>query len=271
MKIKNHNKVYNYLSRQYLPVWLTIIIGSLLSGIGFAVIRNWESQKISIEFQSLASDRVHQLEEKIRQEIDVLLSLKSFYQSSQEVNREEFKQFVSSFLARMPSIQALEWIPHVTASEREKYELRAQKDGYSNFQFTQHNEVGKIVRARLKAEYFPVYFVEPYQGNEKALGFDLSSNPNHLAALEKARDTGEAIATAKTKLVQKTEDTDGFLIFQPIYQKQSINNSVADFRKNLQGFVLGVFNIKKIFENSLDKFYTQGDQFDIYIYDSSAI
>ncbi|WP_426547505.1 CHASE domain-containing protein [Dapis sp. BLCC M126] len=249
---------------------MTIIIGTLLSGIGFAVVRNWESQKISIEFQSLALDKVHQLEDEIRQEIDVLLSLKSFYQSSQEVNREEFKQFVSHFLSRMPSIEALEWVPHVPANEREKYEFKAQKDGYSNFQFTQHNEVGKIIRARLKAEYFPVYFVEPYQGNEKALGFDLSSNANGLEALEKARDSGEAIATAKIKLVQKTEGINGFLIFQPIYQKESINNSVADFRQNLQGFVVGVFSLEKLLEKSLDNFSTQGDEFDIYIYDTSA-
>ncbi len=270
MNKNTYKQAKNNLFKQYLPVWLTIIIGTLLSGIGFTLVRNWESQKISIEFQSLALDKVHQLEDKIRQEIDVLLSLKSFYQSSQEVNREEFQQFVSSFLARMPSIQALEWIPYVTASEREKYELRAQKDGYSNFQFAQHNEVGKIVRASLKAEYFPVYFVEPYQGNEKALGFDLSSNPSRLKALEKARDTGKAIATAKIKLVQKTESTNGFLIFQPIYQKQSINNSIPDFRQNLQGFVVVVFNIKKLIEKSLDHFPTQGNQFEIYIYDTSA-
>ncbi|NEQ40309.1 MAG: hypothetical protein F6K40_30360 [Okeania sp. SIO3I5] len=271
MKTKNYNKVDNYLSKQYLPVWLTIIIGTLLSGIGFATIKNLESQKISIEFQSLALDRVHQLEYTIKEEIiDVLLSLKSFYQSSQEVNREEFKQFVSYFLDKMPSIQALEWVPYVPANEREKYELKAQKDGYSNFKFTQRNEVGKIIRSRLKAEYFPVYFVEPYQGNEKALGFDLASNLNRLAALKKARDSGEAIATSKIQLVQKTENTDGFLIFQAIYQKQSINNSIADFRKNLQGFVVGVFSIKELFEKSLDEFSTQEDEFDIYIYDSSA-
>lgn len=263
--------MYNYLSKQYLPVWLTIVIGTLLSGTGFAIIKNWESQKISIEFQSLALDRVHQLEDTIKEEIiDVLLSLKSFYQSSEEVNREEFQQFVSYFLYKMPSIQALEWVPYVPANEREKYELKAQKDGYSNFKFTQRNEVGKIIRSRLKAEYFPVYFVEPYQGNEKALGFDLASNPNRLAALEKARDSGKAIATSKIQLVQKTENTDGFLIFQPIYRKQSINNSIADFRKNLQGFIVGVFSIKELFEKSLDEFSTQGDEFDIYIYDSSA-
>ncbi|MEB3340821.1 CHASE domain-containing protein [Okeania sp.] len=270
MNTNKYEQAKNNLFRQYLPVWLTIIIGILLSGIGFTVVRNWESKKISIEFQSLALDKVDYIEDKIREEINVLLSLKSFYESSQEVNREEFKQFVSSFLARMPSIQALEWIPYVTAGEREKYELMAQKDGYSNFQFTQHNEAGKIVRANLKAEYFPVYFVEPYQGNEKALGFDLSSNSNRLAALEKARDTGEAIATAKIKLVEKTENTNGFLIFQPIYQKQSINNSIADFRQNLQGFVVGVFSIENLFENYLDNFSTEGEQFDIYIYDTSA-
>ena len=270
MNINNYKKAQNYLFRQYLPVWLTIIIGGLFSGIGFAMVRYWEYQKISIEFQSLALDRVHDLEDKIRQKIDVLLSIKSFYQSSEEVNRDEFKQFVASFLSRMPSIQALEWIPRVPASERAEYELRAQQDGYSNFQFIQRNQRGELVRANLKAEYFPVYFVEPYQGNEKALGFDLSSNASRLTALEKSRDSGNTSATAKIKLVQKTTDSNGFLIFLPLYQKDSINNSVADFRKNLAGFVLGVFSLEKLIENSLDQLLNQSDKVKIYIYDNST-
>ncbi|MGB3511337.1 MAG: CHASE domain-containing protein [Microcoleaceae cyanobacterium] len=270
MNTNNYKKSQNYLLRQYRPVWLTIIIGTLLSGIGFAVVRNWESQKKSIEFHSLAIDNVHHIEEKIRQKVDVLFSIKSFYQSSEEVNRDEFKQFVESFLSRMQSIQALEWIPRVPASERAEYELRAQKDGYSDFQFTQRNEIGNIVRASLKAEYFPAYFVEPYQGNERVLGFDLSSDVSRLLALEKARDNGKAIATPKIKLLQEIKDQNGFLIFLPIYQKDSINNSVADFRKNLEGFVLGVFSIENLIKNSLDKFHGQSNKIEIYIYDNST-
>ena len=269
MNTKNYKKARNYLSKKYLPVWLTIIIGSLLSGIGFAVIRNWEYQKTQIEFQSLALDRVHDLEDKIRQKIDVLLAIESFYQSSQEVNRDEFTTFVKSFLSRMPSIQALEWIPRVPASERAEYEFKAQQDGYSNFKFTERNQEGKLVTASIKDEYFPVYFVEPYQGNELALGFDLSSNANRLAALQKSRDTGEASTTGKIKLVQKTKDANGFLIFLPLYQRDSVNNSVADFRKNLAGFILGVFSLEKLIQNSLEELL-QSDKIEIYIYDNST-
>lgn len=270
MNTNNYKKSRNYLFRQYIPVWLTIIIGTLLSGIGFAVVRNWEDQKNAIEFQSLAIDRVHHIEEKIRQKVDVLFSIRSFYQSSEEVNRNEFKQFAKTFLFRMPSIQALEWIPRVPASERTEYELRAQEDGYSDFQFTQRNEIGEIVRASVKAEYFPAYFVEPYKGNERVLGFDLSSDATRILALEKARDNGKAIATPKIKLLQQIKEQNGFLIFLSIYQKDSINNSVADFRKNLEGFVLGVFSIENLIKNSLDEFHGQDDKIDIYIYDNST-
>jgi len=32
-----------------------------------------------------------------------------------------------------------------------------------------------MIPAAPRAQYFPVYLVEPYEGNETALGFDLAS------------------------------------------------------------------------------------------------
>ena len=72
--------------------------------------------------------------------------------------------------------------------------------------------------ADFREEYFPVYYVEPYQGNEAALGFDLASNPVRLEALNKSRDSGQGVATARITLVQESEDQFGFLVFRPIYR-----------------------------------------------------
>ena len=50
--------------------------------------------------------------------------------ASGNVNRESFRRFVAPLLERNAGIQALEWIPRVTAEERSSYEARARADGF---------------------------------------------------------------------------------------------------------------------------------------------
>jgi signal transduction histidine kinase/CHASE1-domain containing sensor protein/CheY-like chemotaxis protein len=165
------------------------------------------------------------------------------------------------------SIRALEWIPRVTASERDVYENAAQRISYPNFQFTELDKHGKMVRAAERKEYFPVYFVEPYEGNEKAMGFDLASDPIRAEALRSSCDNGELVATAQIKLVQDKEKQDSFLMFMPIYRSHAFLETVEDRRKNLNGFVLGVFSIENIIESALSYLHPRG--IDLHIYDKS--
>ena len=60
--------------------------------------------------------------------------------------------------------------------------------------------------------------VEPYTGNEAALGFDLASNAARSETLETARDSGAMVASSAFKLVQDEGIKLGFLIFAPVYQ-----------------------------------------------------
>jgi CHASE1-domain containing sensor protein len=125
-----------------------------------------------------------------------------------------------------------------------------------------------MVRARERDEYFPVYFVEPYKGNEAALGFDLASNQARGASLSLARDTGKTTATSRVILVQETANQPGFLVFAPVYRKHVPLVSSEDRRKNLMGFVLGVFRISNIVEHSLA--HLTSKQIGVFLYDQSA-
>ena len=91
--------------------------------------------------------------------------------------------------------------------------------------------------AGLRERYFPVVYVEPLRGNEKAVGFDLYSNAARHAAIDAAIETRMPQSTARITLVQETGDQYGFLVFYPVYQEASAG---AD---SLRGMVLGVFRI----------------------------
>ena len=204
--------------------------------------------------------------------MEALEDIQSLYKASDDVERHEFRAFIEHELEGSPGIQALEWIPRVPASERATYEEAARKDGFPEFRIAEREAQGTMVPADIREEYFPVYYVEPYEGNEAALGFDLASNPIRLEALNKSRDTGQGVATARITLVQETEDQFGFLVFEPIYRKGFPVETLVQRRENLMGFALGVFRITDMLEHSLARsgVQTGGPNLDVQLYDRSA-
>jgi len=268
------NRVFYALNpqRHYALVLLSVGLGIALSVVAFTVVRNSEQHEKREDFKRSASDRALALESSITANVAVMLNIRSLYEASIQVERHEFRAFVDHALAEHPSIQALEWIPRVPALERVAYEEAARQGAFPQFQIVERETQGIMARAGFREEYFPVYYVEPYKGNEAALGFDLASNPIRLAALNKSRDTGQGVATARITLVQESEDQFGFLIFQPIYRNGFPAETMAQRRENLAGFALGVFRIKDMLEHSLARSDAQngGLGLDIQLYDRSA-
>ncbi|MDJ0635472.1 MAG: CHASE domain-containing protein [Xenococcaceae cyanobacterium MO_188.B29] len=245
-----------------------IATGIVCSFIAFAIVLDLEKKKIAQEFKQDSADIAASIERSIEKNLQNLESIVSFYNASEKVSRQEFQKFTQNYLETNPEIQALEWIPRVANQERKAYEQAARENGWTQFKITEQNDRQQLIRAKSRPEYFPVYFVEPYQGNEAALGFDIASNPTRLQALQLARDKGKAIATAPITLVQKNDlPQKGLLIFSPIYAQNTTIDSIAGRRENLTGFVLGVFNIVDLVESSLH--YLQPKGIELFLFHDS--
>ncbi|HUJ70030.1 MAG TPA: CHASE domain-containing protein, partial [Syntrophorhabdales bacterium] len=252
------------MRRNYLLIALIIVVGVSLSVTAFLVLRNWEHKKAEMSLENIANYRHQTLAKELQLDLAAVESLKALYTGVPEVTRSEFGAFAKYLLSMHPSIQALEWITRVADEQRTAYEERAKKGGFPAFQITERDVRGKIERAATRGEYFPVYFVEPYRGNEAALGFDLASNEARKLAMETARDTGTMAATERIKLVQEKADQYGFLLFVPIYRKGAPTNTFEERRKNLRGFVLGVFRIGDIMEKAVAPTPPIGMPFTVY-------
>ncbi len=253
---------------RYVPPVAAILIGIGLSVLTFFAVYTREYKEMRLTFEQEAGERYDSLKREIEFDLHTLEALTAFYQASRDVDRSSFRNFVKPLLDRHQSIQALEWIPRVTASRRKIYEESAQRDGHRAFQITERDTTGRMVSARERGEYFPVYFVEPYKGNETALGFDLASNPTREASLSLARDTGRTTATPRVILVQEIANQPGVLVFVPVYGRDARAGSLEERRQNLIGFTLGVFRIGDIVKHSLA--HLNPKQISVALYDQSA-
>jgi diguanylate cyclase (GGDEF)-like protein/PAS domain S-box-containing protein len=262
LSIKNRQDIFR------ISTWVMILGGLMLTAIAFAVVRDWERQKLQSDFSIAVENRYAALEREVKSGIEVLSSIRAFYLHAKVVTRSEFHNFAESLLLKHPGIQALEWIPHVPYSQREEYEKAAQRDGFKDFQITEQSARDKIVKAGKRSEYFPVYFVEPYKGNESALGYDLASDPLRRETLERSRDTGGIAATARITLVQEEKGQSGFLVIYPVYKRNMPVDSSQNRKNNIRGFAVGVFRIHDIIKRSFT--YLNPEGIDVYLYDNSA-
>jgi diguanylate cyclase (GGDEF)-like protein len=223
-----------------------------LTGVFLSLLISWqlyeqETAAIEQEFQGDVDFLASTLDRELTLGLEVLYSLHSFYKSSEFVSAAEFKFFASQAIRRGKFIQALEWIPKVPFSERLAFE-QAMQDKFANFEFKEKNLQGEIIRAKARDVYFPVYYLEPYQGNETALGFDLASSSTRLATLTKAIATASPAASEGIDLIQQNTNK-GILVFLPVFQGEwSKEQRIEEI---LQGFVLLVFNISDIYFNAL--------------------
>jgi len=237
--------------RRQISVSLPVCLTFALVVLSFVYTSAWEQTRIAAEFERRTDKVFQELEDNFDNYIDALHSIESFFGSSVTVGRQEFKSFVSRWFLRHRGIQALSWNPRVLDSERTAYEQAARRNGFTNFQITEQNGQGELARAAPRAEYVPVYYLEPYVGNESALGFDVASDPVRREALNQARDTGKPRATDATTLVQDAELKPGFLVFLPIYRNGLPQRTPEERRRNLQGYATGAFRVSDLIKTSL--------------------
>jgi signal transduction histidine kinase/ActR/RegA family two-component response regulator len=255
---------------QHLPVVVVIVLGIVISVAAFFYTTDqyrvgYQRQKI----EERAAPHALIVGRVFDRYLEIIHSIGGLFSASDNVDRKQFGAFVNRALERYPGIQALEWIPRVRHDERAAYEARARRDGLGYFHITERGGSGEMVPTGKREDYYPVYFVEPLNGNERAVGFDLGSNPERRQALEKARDSGSAVGTQRIKLVQETGRQFGFLVFVPAYSTVGVPATLEERREKLTGFALGVFRIGDILESTMEG-KSALTPFDIYLIDEEA-
>jgi PAS domain S-box-containing protein len=232
------------LTWQRLSVVAVLFAGVAFSAVEFHLLRSLETQKAAFAFGRAANERFDELQSDLQLSVIRVNALGAFCESTYPVTRQAFDRFAAPLTSGPDaSIQALEWAPKVSHGERLRIEELARAEGFSEFEFRDRLQQGKMVRAGDRAEYFPVLWVFPYEGNEPALGFDIAFNASRHEALSHAAATAESIATKRVTLVQETGSQYGILIFQPVFRRTPVNAS-----RELLGFALGVLRVGSVVE-----------------------
>ena len=257
---------------RYAMIFLTGIIG-LLASIGmFVAINSWQARVADLRFSSLARDHLQTINSGLADATDLLFSIRAYFESLDHLpTRTEFQAFSRSLRERVVGLRDTGWAPRVTAGERDQFEREVQAAGFPDFQIVERSPDGKMVRAKDRAEYFPILYSDPGEINRPVFGFDLASESMRKRVIARARSTDLPAATPPVKLMNIQRPNGGLMSFIPVNTKRDKAHPEADgdAPPRIEGIVLGAFETAAMIENIL-KTKVRLVGLDMYVFDPNG-
>lgn len=188
---------------------------------------------------------------RLRQRIDsyelVARGGVSLFASVARPSRRQWQDYVDGLdiARRFPALVGLGFA--IYASPRQLLELQALlRDGGQG--------LFRVRPSGPRQYYGAIFYLEPGTAdNLAAVGFDMAIEPVRRAAMEAARDSGQAWLSGQVALVQDTQraTASAVLLFLPVYRAGDRPATVAARRMSMQGWVYAPFRLRRFVDAAL--------------------
>ena len=171
---------------------LAALVLALCLGLTYGAWRNAHDaieQQVRADFDFRVHVLVGTIVSRMQTYIQVLHGVQGLYASSQEVTRREFHTYlaVQQVDRHFPGIHGIGYLPLLSGTALARHEAGVRAEGYPGYAGHPSGQ---------RAWHAPITYLEPLNdSNLLAFGYDIASEPVRRAALEQARDTGEAAMT----------------------------------------------------------------------------
>lgn len=175
-----------------------------------------------------------------------------------------------------PGVQAVGFAQIVLHAEMRRHVAAIRKSGLPGYAVFPGGE---------RNMYAPVIYVEaPGVFGRRAIGYDLYSDLQYPrpgdsaagvrhAAMERARDSGEAVISGKVLMpmvnrLGKQDSQPGFLMVLPVYRAGAPHRTLAERRANISGWVFAPLSMGKLMGSIMGEY---ASEFSIEIYDGEKV
>ncbi len=221
-----------FLSRLSL---LALILGLVITG---ALISNAFDRLLNREkdkFLTLTSQVHNIISQRLNTSEEALYNLATFFNSSNNVDSEQFRLFSNEILTRHEYMHSSQYLPLVTYEKRDEFESSMHNDGYVTFSISEYRN-GKYITAPPRESYYPVLYQEPFTPyTASMMGFDVLSNDNMSVAAIKAIESGNAISIYD---VQPISNKGHYIIIKAMYTGKETPPTAENRRKDVNGLLM---------------------------------
>ncbi|SHN65819.1 bifunctional diguanylate cyclase/phosphodiesterase [Bradyrhizobium erythrophlei] len=254
--------------RHRAPILMIAVLGTALSIAGWYIVSGLEDRTSAAEFNLRASNVAAALQNGVNEYFTKMYPLRAMIESTPDaVSEQEFVTFSNRLLRDESAILSLSWIPRIRNEERAVHEQAARQQGIDGYRIRSVSKDNPLEPSPAAAEYFPVYYTTEKIRVGLVKGLNLADGGIRQQPLESARDGDMLAASQELTLQSGTGDRIGFFIVLPIYKRGLPHNSVEERRRNLVGFVQGVFQIDTMIATTLRGIRSPADY---YVFASEA-
>jgi len=226
-------------------VLLPLLILSAALGVTWIV---WDHERqaarneLLSQFNFSMGDAVSRVEQRMATYELMLRGVQGLFAATGTLDREDFRDYVGTLNldANFSGVQAIgiaQWVP---AEQEHAHVAAMRRLGFVDY---------AVQPAGVRDGYAPIVQREPYIGrNRSTLGFDAWADPVRRLAMEKARDSGMAAISGKVRLAvdSETDARPGFIMYLPIYARGQRQDSIAQRRAHLLGWVYASFRMHDV-------------------------
>ncbi len=239
--------------------WLVLVISLAVTHQLWQGAQNSAAHELRSTFDFRAHETVGLVEQRMKIYEQALHGARGLFSASISVERHEFSAFVKEqhLDQNYPGIQGLCFSVIVPLEQKKQHIAAIRKQGFPEYAIRPEGE---------RDIYTSAIYLEPFSGrNQRAFGFDNYTDPVRRAAMEQARDSGNAAISGKVTLLHEDKDTQqaGFRMYLPVYRNGAPHDSLAERRANIVGWVYAPFRADDLMNGILDEYAAYLD-FEIY-------
>ena len=172
-----------------------------------------------------------------------------FESANEEITRSEFEVFSGRLFEHHPGMLRVGWLPKIYRKERAEFEAAAVSDGVSGYRIKSFAGRNGLAGA---AGAGPLFSGLLFDRTENLIGlraglFDRPDPLGHAGA--RARQRCGRGACRPDWFTTSKGGTHGVLVSVPVYVKGTSRTTIADRRRNLTGFVVGMFDLPQLLQS----------------------
>jgi CHASE1-domain containing sensor protein/signal transduction histidine kinase len=247
--------------------WMVFVAG-LLTTVGASLYVRQGIERDAAKTFAFTSDQVTlKIRERLGAYALILRGASALFAASGSVERRQWHAYVETLRASksVPGVQGIGFSSVIPPGQLADHIARVRAEGFPEYTVRPPGE--RVVMTS-------IVYLEPFSDrNLRAFGFDMFSEPVRRAAMERARDSGEATLSGKVELVQETgnEVQAGTLMYVPVYRNGAPVATPEQRRMALLGWVYSPYRMNDLMGGILADWSSgEGKALDLEIYAGSA-
>ena len=197
-----------------LLAWLLLFASLVISALSGLYQKQAADRAAAANFARVCDQITLKIEERLHAYALILRAGAGVFAASDAVSRKEWHEFVAQIHPEktVPGVTGIGYAAIIPPDQLAAHTQSVRTEGFPGYRVWPEGE---------RAIYTSILYLEPFKGrNLGALGYDMYAEPVRRAAMELARDSGEAALSGKVLLVQETaQDVQaGVLMYAPVYR-----------------------------------------------------